>query len=94
MSNFQPFPDFVIFPKNKIKNKKMHKTLSLETKDTSDESDYEKNPKKQVSFNENLVQIINVESYKKYNDNMAKYNPIYQKKLSKRKGEYNICLIF
>ena len=94
MASFQPFPDYVFFPKNKIKNKKMHKSISLETKDTSDESDYEKNPKKQVSFNENLVQIINVESYKKYNDNMAKYNPIYIKKLSKRKGEYNICLIF
>ena len=47
-----------------------------------------------MSFNENFVQIINVESFKKYNDNMAKYNPIYQKKLSKRNGEYNICVIF
>ena len=94
MANFQPFPDFVIFPTHKPHTKKMNKSLSIENKDTSDESDYEKFQKKKVSFKENLVQIIEVESYKKYNDNMAKYNSIYKKKLAKRNGEYNICNIF
>jgi len=61
-------------------NIKLHKKINIK--------------KRRVSFDEKLVRIINVEKWKKYNEDVSLKNPLYIELLNKRKNSWDNCLIF
>jgi len=65
---------------NLEENIKLHKKVNIK--------------KRRVSFDEKLVRIINVEKWKKYNEDVSLKNPLYIELLNKRKNSWDNCLIF
>ena len=52
------------------------------------------NFRRRVSFDDKFVKIINVEKWKKYNEDVSLKNPLYIELLNKRKESWDNCLIF